>query len=40
MGTSTGYSAYHFDITSTGESARSATSENHLSFYVIGPSGT
>lgn len=40
MGSGTGFSAYHFDITSTGASARNARSVNTQSFYVVGPSGT
>lgn len=36
----TGLQAYHFVVTSRGESARGATSEHVQSFYVIGPGGT
>ena len=39
MGVDAGYNAYHFNITSTGTSSRSAQSVNVQSFYVIGPSG-
>lgn len=37
MGVGTGFSAYHFNITSTGNSARDAQSVNVQSFYVVGP---
>lgn len=37
IGSSGGFQAYHFDIDSTGRSARSAVSEHTQSFYVIGP---
>lgn len=40
MGSGTGFSAYHFDVTSTGTSARNARSVNTQSFYIVGPSGT
>jgi hypothetical protein len=36
----TGLQAYHFVVTSRGESARGATSEHVQSFYVLGPGGT
>lgn len=36
----TGLQAYHFVVTSRGESARGATSEHVQSFYVVGPGGT
>lgn len=36
----TGFSAYHFDVASTGTSARNARSVNTQSFYVVGPSGS
>jgi type IV pilus assembly protein PilX len=39
MGSGTSFSAYHFDVTSTGASARNARSVNTQSYYVIGPSG-
>jgi type IV pilus assembly protein PilX len=38
MGVGAGYNAYHFDITSTGSSAREAAATNVQSFYVVGPS--
>lgn len=38
MGVGTGYSAYHFDIRSTGASSRNAKSVHAQSFFVIGPS--
>ena len=38
MGVGAGYNAYHFDISSTGTSAREATATNVQSFYVVGPS--
>lgn len=40
MGSGTGFSAYHFDITSTGTSARNARAVNTQSFYIVGPSGS
>jgi type IV pilus assembly protein PilX len=40
MGSGTGFSAYHFDISSTGTSARGARAVNTQSFYVVGPSGS
>lgn len=39
MGSGTSFSAYHFDVTSTGTSARNARAVNTQSFYIIGPSG-
>ncbi len=38
LGVSTGFQAYHFDITSTGTS-RGATSTHTQSFYIVGPGG-
>jgi type IV pilus assembly protein PilX len=35
MGVGKGFSAYHFDITSTGTSARSATQTHVQGFYVV-----
>lgn len=40
MGAGTGFSAYHFDITSTGTSSRNARSIHTQSFYVVGPNGS
>lgn len=40
LGAGTGFQAYHFDITSTGTSVRSATSTHTQSFYVVGPGGS
>lgn len=40
MGVSGGFSAYHFDVTSTGASSRGARTIVSQSFYVVGPSGT
>lgn len=40
LGVSTGFQAYHFDITSTGTAARGATSTNTQSFYIVGPGGS
>jgi type IV pilus assembly protein PilX len=40
MGAGTGFSAYHFDVTSTGTSSRNARAVNTQSFYIVGPSGT
>lgn len=41
MGVSTSsFKSYHFDITSTGTSARNARVVNTQSFFVIGPSGS
>jgi type IV pilus assembly protein PilX len=37
IGAGTGFSAYHFDVTSTGTSARNARAVNTQSFYVVGP---
>lgn len=37
MGIGKGYNAYHFDITSTGTSARASQSVHVQSFYVVGP---
>lgn len=39
LGVSTGFQAYHFDITSTGAAGRGATSTNTQSFYIVGPGG-
>lgn len=36
MGVGTGFKAYHFDITSTGDSSRGATSTHVQSFYIKG----
>ncbi len=35
-----GYSAYHFDTQSTGQSTRNATSVHDQSFYIVGPTTT
>lgn len=35
MGVGKGFSAYHFDVTSTGTSARSATQTHVQGFYVV-----
>jgi len=40
MGSGAGFSAYHFDVTSTGTSARNARSVNTQSFYIVGPTGS
>lgn len=40
MGVGAGFSAYHFDVTSTGTSARDARAVNTQSFYIVGPSGS
>jgi type IV pilus assembly protein PilX len=40
LGVSTGFQAYHFDITSTGASNRGATSTHTQSFYIVGPGGS
>jgi type IV pilus assembly protein PilX len=40
MGSGTGFSAYHFDVTTTGTSARDARAVNTQSFYIVGPSGS
>jgi type IV pilus assembly protein PilX len=40
MGAGAGFSAYHFDVTSTGTSARDARAVNTQSFYIVGPSGS
>jgi type IV pilus assembly protein PilX len=37
MGAGTGFSAYHFDVTSTGTSSRNARAVNTQSVYVVGP---
>ena len=37
IGSSGGFQAFHFDIDSTGRSARNAVSVHSQSFYVIGP---
>lgn len=37
MGVGAGFSSYHFNITSTGISARNAQSQHIQSFYIIGP---
>lgn len=34
-----GFEAYHFQVTSTGASARNATSTHRQRFYVVGPEG-
>jgi type IV pilus assembly protein PilX len=34
-----GFSAYHFEIESTGQAQRNALSEHNQGFYVIGPNG-
>lgn len=39
MGVGTGFSSYHFDISSTGTASRGAQATTLQSFYVIGPSG-
>lgn len=39
MGVSTGFKAYHFEITSTGTSARGATATHVQSFYIKGQAG-
>jgi type IV pilus assembly protein PilX len=38
LGTGSGFSAYHFDVESTGTSARGAEVVHEQSFYIIGPS--
>jgi type IV pilus assembly protein PilX len=38
VGIGAGYSAYHFNIDSTGTSSRNATATNTQSFFVVGPS--
>lgn len=40
MGVGSGFSAYHFDITSTGTSSRNAVAVVTQSFYIVGPSGS
>lgn len=40
MGVGSGYSAYHFDITSTGTSSRNAVAVVTQSFYIVGPKGS
>ena len=35
-----GFNAYHFDILSTGNANRGATTSNTQSFYIIGPGGS
>lgn len=40
MAEGVGFSAYHFDVTSTGISARNARSINTQSFYIVGPGGS
>lgn len=37
LGSGGGFQAYHFDIDSTGRSARSARADLRQSFYVVGP---
>lgn len=37
IGSAGGFQAYHFDIESSGRSARNAVSEHTQSFYVVGP---
>lgn len=39
MGEGTGFSSYHFEITSTGESARGARSVNVQDFYIVRQEG-
>jgi len=39
MGVGTGFKAYHFDVTSTGASARGARSTHIQSFYIKGQAG-
>lgn len=39
MGVGAGYSAYHFNIDSTGSSSRNARAANAQSFFVVGPAG-
>ncbi len=39
MGVGKGFKAYHFDITSTGESARGARATHVQSFYIKGQAG-
>jgi len=39
MGVGTGFKAYHFDVTSTGASARGARSTHVQSFYIKGQAG-
>lgn len=39
MGVGAGYSAYHFNIESTGASSRNAQATNSQSFFVVGPAG-
>lgn len=39
MGVGTGFRAYHFDVTSTGASARGARSTHVQSFYIKGQAG-
>jgi hypothetical protein len=38
MGVGTGFKAYHFDVTSTGDGPRSASSTHLQSFYIKGQS--
>ena len=40
MGVGKGFSAYHFDVTSTGTSNRSATQTHVQGFYVVAQTGT
>lgn len=40
MGVGKGFSAYHFDVTSTGTSSRSSTQTHVQSFYVVAQTGT
>ncbi len=37
LGSGGGFQAYHFDIDSTGRSARNAQSDHTQSFYIVGP---
>lgn len=37
LGSGGGFQAFHFDINSTGRSARNARSDHTQSFYVVGP---
>lgn len=39
VGIGTGFGAYHFNVTSRGESFRGARSTHDQSFYVAGPTG-
>lgn len=37
LGTATGFSAFHFEVTATGRSARDAEVVQEQGFYIIGP---